>query len=157
MPLRISPQSEQVLRKLREPQRWLDEASRNSQLYLARKLEDDLRNKNPLVPKDTGAGAQGIEVISAANRIAIQAPVHMIIQDRGRRPGAPPPPSSALEGWRRRKGIAVPAFVLARAIGRKGIRAKRFVRHSIQRVIEGAGVKHRAKVAQIFKESFRRA
>lgn len=46
---------------------------------------------------------------------------HAVYVEFGRRPGRPPP-SQALEGWARRKlGNARLAFVVARAIGRRGI------------------------------------
>ncbi len=43
----------------------------------------------------------------------------------GRRPGARPPPASALSGWVRRAGLPPgAAFAVARAIGRRGIRGR---------------------------------
>lgn len=50
--------------------------------------------------------------------------------DQGRRPGKPPP-ISAIEPWARAKGID--PFVLARSIGRKGTKGKRFVAPSLER------------------------
>lgn len=44
--------------------------------------------------------------------------------ERGRRPGRPPP-VSALAGWARRHGVN--PYVVARAIGRRGIRAAPFL------------------------------
>lgn len=48
----------------------------------------------------------------------------------GRRPNKPPPPPQALAGWARRHGIAPTRgnlFVLARSIGRKGIKPHPFI------------------------------
>jgi hypothetical protein len=53
--------------------------------------------------------------------------------EKGRRPGAPPPPTKPIEAWARRKGIDAPAYVLARAIGRKGIPARPFLAPAWQR------------------------
>lgn len=56
-----------------------------------------------------------------------------IVVERGRRPGAKAPPVSALIGWVTRHpfsgrgSIRSKAFVLARAIGRRGIRARPFL------------------------------
>lgn len=49
--------------------------------------------------------------------------------EKGRRAGAPPPPSNALLGWMGRKGIDPSlAFVIARSIGRKGIRPRPYLK-----------------------------
>lgn len=45
----------------------------------------------------------------------------------GRRPGAAMPPPNALAGWASRHGFHGSLFVLARAIGRRGIRARPFM------------------------------
>ena len=48
-----------------------------------------------------------------------------------RRPGAKMPPGAALVGWARRHG-GIPVFVLARAISRRGIKAKPFLRNAAE-------------------------
>ena len=53
------------------------------------------------------------------------ASVHVEV---GRRPGAPAPPSSALIGWMSRHGITVSPWVISRAIARRGIRGRYFMR-----------------------------
>lgn len=53
--------------------------------------------------------------------------------EKGRRPGAQQPPTKPIEAWARRKGIRAPAYVLARAIGRKGIKARPYLAPAWQR------------------------
>lgn len=67
-----------------------------------------------------------------ANLTASTGPrnAHGYYADQGRRPGKPPP-ISAIEPWARAKGID--PFVLARSIGRKGTKGKRFVAPSLER------------------------
>jgi hypothetical protein len=48
--------------------------------------------------------------------------------ETGRRPGAPPPPSAALVGWMAERGITASPWVIARAISRRGIRGRFFMR-----------------------------
>ncbi len=51
------------------------------------------------------------------------------VMEEGRRPGAKMPPPDALRGWARRHGIPESAlFVLARAIGKRGIKGRFFFR-----------------------------
>lgn len=50
----------------------------------------------------------------------------------GRRAGAPMPPPAALEAWARRHGITAAPFVLARAIARRGIKGRFFLRAARQ-------------------------
>lgn len=49
--------------------------------------------------------------------------------EEGRRPGSRPPPPQALHGWLRRHGIPTgAAWVIARAIGRRGIKGRFFMK-----------------------------
>lgn len=79
-------------------------------------------------PKDTSALARSItsdvQPMSARvfSTLAYAVPVEF-----GRRPGARPPPSQALAGWAKRHGFTGSLFVLARSIGRKGIKARPFM------------------------------
>lgn len=55
------------------------------------------------------------------------------VMERGRRPGSPMPPPSAIATWVARKlGPDVSPFVVARAIGRRGIQG----RHMLEMAIE---------------------
>lgn len=51
--------------------------------------------------------------------------------DQGRAPGGYPP-IEAIAYWARRKGIAAPPFLIARAIARKGTKGSEFVRRTAQ-------------------------
>jgi hypothetical protein len=61
--------------------------------------------------------------------------IYAPVMEFGRRPGSPMPPSDAIRTWIIRKGIASSdqadglAFVIARSIGRKGIKARRMFRN----------------------------
>lgn len=58
--------------------------------------------------------------------------VYAPVMEFGRRPGRMPPPQ-ALAGWARRHGFPDTAlFVLARAIARKGIRGRFYMRRAAQ-------------------------
>jgi hypothetical protein len=51
------------------------------------------------------------------------------VADKGRRPGSAPPPKQALYGWLDRHGIPrSAAWVIARAIGRRGVKGRFFWR-----------------------------
>lgn len=72
---------------------------------------------------------------------------HAATIEYGRRPGAPPPPIGPILGWVRRKGIGLPvkggakaryaaqraaAFLIARAIGRRGLPAHAIFRKHLR-------------------------
>ena len=59
--------------------------------------------------------------------------------EEGRRPGGRPPPPQTLVGWIRRHGLDVSPFVLARAIGRRGIPAKPFMAPALRDATREAG------------------
>ena len=67
---------------------------------------------------------------------SIVTPLHVLVLDQGRRPGAPPPPSDVIESWaRRRIGQSGLGFVIARSIGRRGIKPRRFFRKAARTVL----------------------
>lgn len=87
-----------------------------------------------LAPADTGRlrssitpeiRAQGDQVIGVVGTNVLYAPY----QETGTKPFWPP--VSALSTWARRHGIS--AFVVARAIARKGIKAKRYMQRAFQK------------------------
>jgi len=51
------------------------------------------------------------------------APEHYIFVDKGRRPGAKPPPIKSIREWISRKGLDLNAYAVAKSIGKKGIKA----------------------------------
>lgn len=50
----------------------------------------------------------------------------------GRRPGAPPPPPGVIAAWAARRGITARPYVIARAISRRGIAGRFFMRAARQ-------------------------
>lgn len=96
-----------------------------------------------LVPVDTGNLRRTIThrvdsaPIPTFAIIGTNAPYAIYVHE-GRRPGKMPP-VQALLGWARRHGVN--PYVLARAIGRRGIRGRPFLRNALQRMrgqIDGA-------------------
>lgn len=84
-------------------------------------------------PRDTGRLQGGIEVTQKATEARLEAVVapkdqYAIFVEKGTRPHFPP--VSALEGWSRRHGI--PAFLVARAISRRGTKAQPFMAPAAQ-------------------------
>lgn len=87
-------------------------------------------------PRDTGTLARSLlreaqPLMSRVYSLLVYAPV----MERGRRPGAKMPPPDALAGWARRHGFRPGMeFVLARAIARRGIRGRFFMRAAAEAV-----------------------
>jgi hypothetical protein len=84
------------------------------------------------MPKDTGALARSIRADVRPFRARVYSPLkYAAVMERGRRPGAKMPPPNRLAGWARRHGIPQSAlFVLARAIARRGIKGRFFMRRA---------------------------
>jgi hypothetical protein len=80
-------------------------------------------------PKDTGTLRKKIGFRASHTGLTLFSPTsYARYVELGRRPGARPPPSNALHGWLRRHGIPVSAaYVVARAIGRRGIKGRFFM------------------------------
>lgn len=80
-------------------------------------------------PKDIGTlkGGIGLEVRPLFASVSTDLPYAPVVEF-GRRAGAPPPPTTAIAGWAQRRGIPRSAlFVIARAIGRRGIKGRFFM------------------------------
>lgn len=74
--------------------------------------------------------------------------IHVAVLEKGRRPGATPPPVGPIASWLSRNGgDARLAFVVARSIGRRGTKAHRMFKNAIER---GGG-----RVEAIFQRHFR--
>jgi len=87
---------------------------------------------------DTGKYAQSFvaEVHGMEARVYSTAGIVAQVMESGRRPGARMPPSDALAGWASRHGFPATAlYVLARAIGRRGIKAKWIMRDARARTL----------------------
>lgn len=75
-------------------------------------------------PKDLGDHARGFSIEPAILRdngdfkgALVNNTPNSLFRERGRGPGKPPP-SSAVEGWAKRRGLS--PFLIARAIGKRG-------------------------------------
>jgi hypothetical protein len=89
-------------------------------------------------PKDTGALRRSFlrEVRPLGARVYSQL-VYAPVMELGRRPGARMPPPEALRGWARRHGFGTSRsalFVLARAIARRGIKGRFYMRAAAEAV-----------------------
>jgi hypothetical protein len=84
-------------------------------------------------PRDTGALARSIagRATGLTGRVATSL-VYAPVMEYGRTPGARMPPPAALAGWARRHGFSGrgATFVLARAIGRRGIRGRFYMQRA---------------------------
>lgn len=105
-------------------------------------------------PRDRGMLARSFlrevqPLMSRVYSLLVYAPV----MERGRRPGAKMPPPSALEGWARRHGFQGSLFVLARAIARRGIKGRFFMRaarDAVQRAMPAALASLAARIERIW-------
>ncbi|MGD9889692.1 MAG: hypothetical protein AB7R89_25785 [Dehalococcoidia bacterium] len=80
-------------------------------------------------PKDTSALARSILAdIKPLSAEVSTSLAYAQAMEEGRRPGARMPPPAALAGWARRHGYGGSLFVLARAIGRRGIKGRFYMR-----------------------------
>jgi hypothetical protein len=80
-------------------------------------------------PKDTGALRKSINFKASHTGLRLFSPLHYArYVELGRRAGARPPPPNVLHSWLRRHGIPVrAAYVVARAIGRRGLEGRFFM------------------------------
>ena len=87
-------------------------------------------------PKDTSALARGITSEAKPTTARVYTTLaYARVMEEGRKPGGRMPPPDALRGWMRRHGMAnVAPFVLARAIARRGIKGRFFMRAAFQKV-----------------------
>tara|TARA_Y100000310_G_scaffold230865_1_gene233407 strand:- start:4342 stop:4851 length:510 start_codon:yes stop_codon:yes gene_type:complete len=92
------------------------------------------RESSILAPVDTGRLRQSITVEMDGRVIPQWAKIGPSVRygayvEFGRRPGSSPPPARALLPWMKRHGIpATAAFVIARAIAKRGIKPKPYMR-----------------------------
>lgn len=101
--------------------------------------------------RDTGAMARSITSEVRGMTARVYSPLaYTSVVDQGRRPGAAMPPPAALEGWLQRHGLDVGlAWVIARAIGRRGIVGRFFYRRAAERLREA--------MPQLFDQALREA
>ncbi len=104
-----------------------------------------------LVPVDTGHLRRSIttDVTPFVGRVGSNVPYAPVVE-YGRRPGAPMPPSGALDGWARRKGISASAiFAIRLRIARRGIKARPYLVPALER--------NRVAINQEFDRAIERA
>lgn len=87
------------------------------------------REARQQAPQDTRTLARSIaiDVQLFMARVYTQL-AYAPVMEYGRRAGAKPPPPEALAGWARRHHFGGSLFVLARAIGRRGIKGRFFMK-----------------------------
>lgn len=109
------------------------------------------REAKGLAPKDTSALARSIVgQVTGPLTATVSSPLqYAAVMEEGRSAGARMPPPDALVGWARRHGFSGSTFVLARAIGRRGIKGRFFMRAAMQTVAEQLPVLAEAAVAKI--------
>jgi hypothetical protein len=81
---------------------------------------DTGRLQNSITHRVSGNAAAAGTLVGAVG----PSEAYGVYVERGRRPGRPPP-LSAVAGWARRHGVS--PYVVARAIGRKGVKAAPFL------------------------------
>lgn len=87
-------------------------------------------------PKDTSAGARSIVSEVQPMMAMVYTPLaYMRVMNDGRAPGARMPPPDALAGWAQRHGFTGSLFVLARSIGRRGIKGVHFMEKARDAVV----------------------
>lgn len=88
-------------------------------------------------------GARGLGGVPGSLTPAVQGLTASVISrhpgafpgEVGRRPGARIPPLAAIAGWAARHGLEGLAFPIARAIARRGIKGRFFMRHARERLV----------------------
>jgi len=103
-----------------------------------------LKDASKFATEEAQSGAQrDIGAIARTIGVEVRSPMEIRVRARhpgamaaefGRRAGAPPPPMSALRGWAQRHGLGGLEFVLARAIGRRGVRGLFFMRKAREKL-----------------------
>jgi hypothetical protein len=118
---------------------------------------------NPATPVNTGALANAFSTKVSRGSRAIKGEivnplVYALVMEKGRRAGARQPPTDAIQFWVTRKlgirGKAAEqlAFVIARSIGRKGIKG----RHMLEKSMETAEPSIRRIFAKVPETVFNR-
>jgi len=68
------------------------------------------------------------------------APEHYIFVDKGRRPGAKPPPVRPIKEWIKRKGLDLNEFAVARSIAKKGIKPTNIYTNAVKEFTESLDI-----------------
>lgn len=99
-------------------------------------LQNEVRQAMPV---DTGLG-RGSVVTELRGRTLgdlsgeVGSPLaHVAVLEYGRKPGGPMPPVAPIEAWAQRHGMAGLGYVIARAIARRGLKARHMFRNAAQK------------------------
>lgn len=120
-----------------------DAALDESMEYLKREIQAGM-------PVDQGLGRGSIFTAHRGEGVGVVGSplIHVLVMEEGRRPGATPPPVGPIQGWLSRHGMdAKLAFAVARAIGRRGMKARHMFRN--------AGEHGKPTIMAIFGRHFR--
>lgn len=91
------------------------------------------------MPVDQGAARESVRVTVSGSPINLTGRLwsplpHVAVIEEGRRPGSTPPPVEPIRRWLERRGMdGRLAFVVARAIGRRGQPPQRVFRRAFER------------------------
>jgi len=118
-----------------------DEAKRNTPVDMGRLMSSIGTTTKEGIYEVKGLG---VDVVGRVGSRVIYAPY----VEMGRKPGATMPPVWAIEEWARRHGMAGLGFVIARAIGRRGIKG----RH----MLENAAKNKAEQVVKVFRNAIDR-
>lgn len=125
-----------------------EESQRELMLAMQKAVYTIESNVKPLVPVDRGRlrASIGSEVtvissLSIEGRVgpSMTGEVYPVVMEFGREPGSRMPPVEALEPWVRRviqpdkKDVRRIAFLIARSIGKKGIKAREYLKQGWER------------------------
>ncbi len=123
--------------------RVLEDHLRHMPVALGRAREDALEFLRDAVragtPVDQGIGRDSVRIeeygtsVNFGGRV-VSDEFHMLVLEEGRTPGKRPPPTGVIEAWLERQG-ADPglAFVVARAIGRRGTPPHKMFAHAYEK------------------------
>lgn len=128
----------------------IDQRGRAALLEATAYLKGEVQKGTP-VDRGIGRGSVVAQVNGSGLELTgkvVSIEAHMVVLELGRRPGSRPPPTGPIAAWLSRHGSDPKlAFVVARAIGKRGMPA----RHMFQQAAE----RGRATVEQIFLRHFK--
>ena len=114
---------------------------------------DIAQEAKSLAPVDTGALRSSISskfsTTPLARSIVVANVAYAQFVHDGRRPGSPPP-TAAVAGWARRKGLN--PYLVARAIGRRGIKGRPFFTDAVKKIVTQVSNHLRVAVSEIERD-----
>lgn len=106
-----------------------------------------------LAPVDTGALRSSISskfsTTPLARSIVVANVSYAQYVHDGRKPGSPPP-TAAVAGWARKKGLN--PYLVARAIGRRGIKGRPFFTDAVKKIVSRISNHLHAAVSEIERD-----